>query len=71
AYEREATSSVKKHDKGLQVVAAQCHPGAGAEYPCSISFVSRGDPEETLYMDVVTVAKNGTGWQLKSGLCRR
>jgi hypothetical protein len=36
-----------------------------------VTFVSRADPAERLYFDIVAVAHAGDGWELKSGLCKR
>ena len=71
AYEREASAGSALHDKDLQVLQAKCH-GSGAEgFLCEVTFVSKGDPTERLYFDIVAVARNHDGWQLKSGLCKR
>lgn len=34
-------------------------------------FISKADPTERLYFDIVSVARDGDGWTLKSGLCKR
>jgi hypothetical protein len=75
AYEREAAAGSALHDKGLQVLQAQCHDDGtnndGAnKYICEITFISKGDPERP-YFDVVNVARAGEGWELKGGLCKR
>ena len=71
AYEREASAGSKLHDKGLQVLEAKCHDNGTAQFFCEVTFISKGDPEERLYFDIVTVARTGDTWELKSGLCKR
>jgi hypothetical protein len=36
-----------------------------------VTFISRSDPMERLYFDIVAVARASDGWELKSGLCKR
>ena len=72
AYEREATSGSTLHDKGLQVLQSKCHDaGSSSGFLCEVTFISKDDPEERLYFDIVAVARAGDGWELKSGLCKR
>ena len=75
AYEREASAGSTLHDKGLQVLQAKCHDGStgtnAGGFLCEVTFVSKGDPEERLYFDIVAVARAGDGWELRSGLCKR
>ena len=75
AYEREAASGSTLHDQGLQVLQAKCHDSSTSTnaggFLCEVTFVSKGDPEERLYFDIVAVARAGDGWELKSGLCKR
>jgi hypothetical protein len=75
AYEREASAGSTLHDKGLQVLQSKCHDADGSTgnsgFLCEVTFVSKGDPEERLYFDIVAVARAGDGWELKSGLCKR
>jgi hypothetical protein len=33
--------------------------------------MSKDDPDERLYFDVVAVARTDEGWELRSGLCKR
>ena len=73
AYERELARGTRKHDPGLHVRAAECNPVAlaGPEtFVCSIKFTTTKDRDERLYLDIVQVAREQTGWSLKSGLCR-
>jgi hypothetical protein len=70
AYEREASAGSTLHDKGLQVLQAQCHNDGTDKFICELTFISKGDPERP-YFDVVSVARAGEGWELKSGLCKR
>jgi hypothetical protein len=71
AYEQEASSAGTLHDKGLKVLKAKCHDNAGEPFLCEVTFVSSSDPTERLYFDIVAVARNEHGWELKSGLCKR
>ena len=77
AYEREASAGSALHDKGLQVLQAKCHDAgndSGAStggFLCEVTFISKADPEQRLYFDIVAVARADDGWRLKSGLCRR
>jgi hypothetical protein len=71
AYEREASAGSKLHDKELQVLQASCHDAGTDSFFCETTFMSKGDPTERLYFDIVAVARNGDGWELKSGLCKR
>jgi hypothetical protein len=72
AYEREASAGSALHDKGLQVLEAKCHDRGGNEgFLCEVTFISKNDPTERLFFDIVAVAPADTGWQLKSGLCKR
>ena len=71
AYEREASAGSKLHDGGLQVLQAKCHDNSADGFLCEVTFISKGDPTERLYFDIVAVAHAGDGWELKSGLCKR
>ncbi|MFB9265329.1 hypothetical protein ACFFWD_19585 [Bradyrhizobium erythrophlei] len=71
AYEREASAGSKLHDAGLEVLQAKCHEAGGDRFLCETTFMSKGDPNERLYFDIVAVARKGDGWELKSGLCKR
>jgi hypothetical protein len=71
AYEREASAGSKLHDKGLQVLQAKCHDTSADGFLCEVTFISKGDPNERLYFDIVAVARADDGWILKSGLCKR
>jgi hypothetical protein len=72
AYEREASSGSKLHDKGLQVLKADCdEDGAAGRFLCQVTFLSKDDPNERLYFDIVAVARTENGRGLKSGLCKR
>jgi hypothetical protein len=71
AYEREASAGSTLHDKGLQVLHAKCHDNSTDGFFCEVTFISKGDPAERLYFDIVAVARAGDGWELKSGLCKR
>jgi hypothetical protein len=71
AYDREEASGGKLHDKNLEVLKATCHDGEGDRFLCEVTFISRSDPTERLYFDIVAVARVGDRWELKSGLCKR
>jgi hypothetical protein len=70
AYEREAASGSTLHDKGLQILRSRCHDNSADRFLCEVMFISKGDPTERLYFDIVAVTWIGDGWQLKSGLCK-
>ena len=70
-YEREASAGSALHDKGLTVLQAKCHGASADGFLCEVTFISKGDPAQRLYFDIVAVARAGDGWELKSGLCRR
>ena len=70
AYEREASAGSALHDKGLQVLQARCHETDIDGFLCEVTFMSKADPSERLYFDIVAVARTDDGWQLKSGLCK-
>jgi hypothetical protein len=59
AYEREASTGSTLHDNNAD------------GFLCEITFVSKSDPTERLYFDIVSVARAGDTWELKSGLCKR
>ena len=75
AYEREASSGSALHDKGLQVLQARCHDAgtnsSTSGFLCEVTFLSKADPEQRLYFDIVAVARANDRWELKSGLCKR
>jgi hypothetical protein len=71
AYEREAANGSKLHDKGLKVLEASCDDRSGGQFLCQVTFLSKDDPSQRLYFDVVAVAHSDHGWELKSGLCKR
>lgn len=70
-YEREAASGSSLHDKGLRVIEAVCGDASEERYLCQVTFLSNDDPEQRLYFDVVGLVRNGGGWTLESGLCKR
>src|SRR5215470_4972989 len=71
AYEREASAGSTLHDKGLQVLQTKCHDNSSDGFLCEVTFISKSDPTERLYFDIVAVARTGDRWELKSGLCKR
>jgi hypothetical protein len=72
AYEQEATNGSKLHDRGLRVLEASCEHGKASDnFLCQVTFLSKDDPRQRLYFDVVAVARTESGWELQSGLCKR
>jgi hypothetical protein len=71
AYEREASEANSRHDKGLRVLEAKCDDGADGRFLCQVTFLSKDDPTERLYFDIVSVTRGRAGWELRSGLCKR
>jgi hypothetical protein len=71
AYERESSAGSKLHDKDLKVLQAKCHDDSKDGFLCEVMFTSTTDTNERLYFDIVAVARKGSGWELKSGLCKR
>jgi hypothetical protein len=58
------------HDDSLQVLQAKCRDDGTQKYLCEITFISKKDPDERPFFDVVTMARVAGGWELKSGLCK-
>jgi hypothetical protein len=74
AYDQVEEAGSKLHDKGLQVVAATCNANsakATGRYLCQVTFLSRDDPNQRLYFDIVAVDWIDGRWELTSGLCKR
>ena len=71
AYESESSAGSALHDKGLRVIEAACDPPTAEKYLCQVTFLSSDDPNRRLYFDIVAVSRNGRGWNLRSGLCKR
>jgi hypothetical protein len=72
AYEQEAANGSKLHDRGLRVLEATCERGKASDnFLCQVTFLSKDDPRQRLYYDVVAVARTEKGWELQSGLCKR
>ena len=71
AYEREEFAGSALHDNGLKILKAKCHDAGTDRFLCEVTFVSREDSTQRLYFDIVAVARNEKGWELKSGLCKR
>src|SRR3974390_1786634 len=70
AYDREDTAGSKLHDESLQVLQANCHDDGTDKYLCEITFISKNDPAERPFFDIVAIARVAEGWGLKSGLCK-
>jgi len=71
AYEREASAANSLHDPGLQVMEASCDGNTNGQFLCQVMYLSKDDPTQRLYFDVLAVVPAGDGFQLKSGLCKR
>jgi len=71
SYDREESAGSELHDKGLRVLDAKCHEDGAQKFLCEVTFTSRDDPAQRLYFDIVAVERLATGWELKSGLCKR
>jgi hypothetical protein len=71
AYEQESSNGSKLHDLGLRVLEASCHDRAASRFLCQVTFLSKDDPDQRLYFDIVAVARTDKGWELESGLCKR
>jgi hypothetical protein len=71
AYDREAASGSALHDKDLKVLHAKCHDENNGPFLCEVTFVATTDPNQRLYFDIVAVTRIASGWELKSGLCKR
>jgi len=56
---------------GLRVLEASCHDRAAGRFLCQVTFLSKDDPDQRLYFDIVAVARTDKGWELESGLCKR
>lgn len=71
AYDREEAQGSALHDKGLRIVEASCGDPADGRSLCQVTFLSKEDPEQRLYFDVIAVTEQGGRWDLTSGLCKR
>jgi hypothetical protein len=69
AYES-AKATDNLHDDSLQVLQAKCRDDGTHKYLCEITFISKKDPDERPFFDVVTITRVGDGLELKSGLCK-
>jgi hypothetical protein len=70
AYDREAATGSKLHDKSLQVLQAKCRDNGADKYRCEVTFISKNDPTQLQFFDIVVLARVAEGWELKSGLCK-
>jgi hypothetical protein len=71
AYEREAASGSKLHDKDLQVLTAKCHDNSDGPFLCEVtSFRTKTRTRGTRasISNIVAVARTADGWEPKSGL---
>jgi hypothetical protein len=70
AYDREQAAGSALHDDSLQVLQAKCRDDGTGKYLCDITFISKKDPAERPFFDIVSIDRVGGGWELKSGLCK-
>jgi hypothetical protein len=70
AYDREQTAGSTLHDDSLQVLQAKCRDDGTGKYLCDITFISKKDPAERPFFDIVAIDRVAGGWELKSGLCK-
>jgi hypothetical protein len=70
-YDREEAQGSTLHDKGLRIVEASCEAPSDGRSLCQVTFLSKDDPDERLYFDVIAVAQRNGRWELQSGLCKR
>ena len=70
AYDNAKAADDTLHDDSLQVLQASCRDDGTHKYLCEITFISKKDPAERPFFDVVTITRVGDGWELKSGLCK-
>ena len=72
AYEREAARNAAKHDKDLEIVAAECSTmSADGEYLCWITLTSEADATRAQSTDVATLTNAAGVWTLIGGLCKK
>jgi hypothetical protein len=71
AYDQEAALGTSKHDKNLMLIEAKCDAGQNGRFRRQVTFLSKDDPSERLYFDIVAIARVEPGWRLKNGLCKR
>jgi hypothetical protein len=70
AYDREQTAGSTLHDDSLQVLQAKCRDDGTGKYVCEITFISKKDPAERPFFDIVAIARVADRWELESGLCK-
>jgi hypothetical protein len=70
AYDGAKATDDKLHDDSLQVLQAKCRNDGTHTFLCEITFISKKDPAERPFFDVVTITRVADGWELKSGLCK-
>jgi hypothetical protein len=70
-YDREEAGGSTLHDKGLRLVEASCNTPSDGKSLCQVTFLSKDDPDQRLYFDVIAVANRNGRWELESGLCKR
>lgn len=70
AYEQEERRGSPLHDKNLRVLKVECGDRQSNTFLCQVAFLSNDDPQQRLYFDVIAIARNDRGWELKSGLCK-
>jgi hypothetical protein len=70
AYDNAKAVGNQLHDDTLQVLQAKCRDDGTNKYVCEITFISKKDPAERPFFDIVAIARVADGWELKSGLCK-
>lgn len=71
AYDQEEAIGSTLHDRGLRIVEASCDAPVGERSLCQVTFLSKDDPDQRLYFDVIAVDGRNGRWTLASGLCKR
>jgi hypothetical protein len=61
AYERAAPDSRLRRDKGLRIIEATCDNDVNGRFQCQVSFVSEADPDQRLYLGIVSATQTGSG----------
>ena len=71
AYDQEASLGTSKHDNNLMLIEAKFDAGQNGRFRCQVTYLSKDDPSERLYFDIVAIARVEQGWRLENGLCKR
>jgi hypothetical protein len=57
AYDQEASLGTSKHDNNLMLIEAKFDAGQNGRFRCQVTFLSKDDPGERLYFDIVAIAR--------------